>query len=71
MAVNLTCRKCNIMTSHYGDNDLLDALLNIRVSIGEKITPHNMSDGNRVNPAYFIEFGFGIVGQNNPMIFAP
>lgn len=39
----------------------------VRVGIGENIQPHLMSDGNLVNPAYFIEFGFGIVGQNNPM----
>ena len=26
-----------------------------------------MSDGTLVNPVYFIEFGFGIEGQENPM----
>ena len=39
----------------------------IRVSIGEKLPRFAMSDGTLVNPIYFIEFGFGIVGQENPM----
>ena len=39
----------------------------IRVSVGEKVTPHKMKDGTRVNPAYFIEFGFGVAGQKKPM----
>jgi hypothetical protein len=39
----------------------------VRVSIGEKIIPHRMEDESLVNPAYFIEFGFGVVGQRNPM----
>lgn len=38
----------------------------VRVSIGEKIKPHEMSDHSLVNPAYFIEFGFGIIGQQSP-----
>ena len=39
----------------------------IRVSIGERLPRFPMSDGTRVNPIYFIEFGFGIEGQENPM----
>lgn len=39
----------------------------IRVSIGEKLPRFPMSDGTLVNPVYFIEFGFGIEGQNAPM----
>lgn len=38
----------------------------VRVSIGNNLTPFAMSDGTLVNPVYFIEFGFGIVGQDNP-----
>ena len=38
----------------------------IVVSIGENLPKLEMKDGNTVNPAYFIEFGFGIVGQNSP-----
>lgn len=38
----------------------------VRVSIGKNLTPFEMKDGTLVNPAFFIEFGFGIVGQNNP-----
>ena len=38
----------------------------VKVSIGDKIKPHIMSDKALVNPAYFIEFGFGVVGQQNP-----
>lgn len=38
----------------------------VRVSIGNNLTPFEMSDGTLVNPVYFIEFGFGIVGENNP-----
>jgi hypothetical protein len=37
-----------------------------RVTIGQKAEPHILKDGTIVNPAFFIEFGFGIVGQNNP-----
>ena len=37
-----------------------------RVSIGQKAETHKLKDGTIVNPAFFIEFGFGIVGQNNP-----
>lgn len=39
----------------------------VRVSIGDTLRPHTMKDGKVVNPAFFIEFGFGIIGQNNPM----
>ena len=38
----------------------------IRVHIGENLPLFTMKDGTQVNPAFFIEFGFGIVGQNNP-----
>lgn len=38
----------------------------VRVSIGDNLRKYTMSDGTLVNPAFFIEFGFGIVGQNNP-----
>lgn len=38
----------------------------VKVSIGNKAETHKMNDGTIVNPAFFIEFGFGIVGQNNP-----
>lgn len=39
----------------------------VRVTIGDNLGVIGMSDGNLVNPLYFIEFGFGIVGKNNPM----
>ena len=39
----------------------------IRVSIGERLPRFPMSDGTLVNPVYFIEFGFGIEGQESPM----
>jgi hypothetical protein len=38
----------------------------VRVLIGSELTPLEMEDGTLVNPIYFIEFGFGIVGQQNP-----
>ena len=38
----------------------------IRIDIGKNLPLFEMSDGALVNPAFFIEFGFGIVGQNNP-----
>ena len=38
----------------------------VRVHIGEKLPKFEMSDGTLVNPAFFIEFGFGIIGQNSP-----
>lgn len=38
----------------------------VMVSIGDNLKKHIMSDGTLVNPVFFIEFGFGIVGQNNP-----
>lgn len=39
----------------------------IRIDIGKNLPLFPMSDGTLVNPAFFIEFGFGIIGQNNPM----
>ena len=39
----------------------------VKVSIGDNARKHVMSDEAIVNPAFFIEFGFGIVGQSNPM----
>ena len=39
----------------------------VRVSIGENLQKHIMSDGTLVNPVYFIEFGFGIKGEEKPM----
>lgn len=38
----------------------------VRVSIGENLPKHEMTDGTLVNPVYFIEFGFGIVGEAKP-----
>lgn len=38
----------------------------VRVHIGENLPKFGMKDGTLVNPAFFIEFGFGIVGQQNP-----
>lgn len=38
----------------------------VKVVIGENLPKHKMSDGNVVNPVYFIEFGFGIMGKENP-----
>jgi hypothetical protein len=38
----------------------------VRVSIGNNLQKHIMSDGTIVNPIYFIEFGFGVRGQQNP-----
>ena len=38
----------------------------VRVSIGENLQKHELSDGTLVNPAYFIEFGFGVRGQKSP-----
>lgn len=62
--------KCNIMTSHYGDNDLLDALLNIRVSIGEKITHResvhiNSIKNGEVSDLY--EFEYKLPEVNKPV----
>ncbi len=37
----------------------------VRVSIGENLEKHEMSDGKLVNPIYFIEFGFGLRGQQS------
>ena len=39
----------------------------VRVYIGETLPKFIMTDGTLVNPAFFIEFGFGIAGQENPM----
>ena len=39
----------------------------IKVEIGNNLPLLEMNDGTMVNPAFFIEFGFGIIGQNNPM----
>ena len=36
------------------------------VSIGDNLKKFEMGDGALVNPVFFIEFGFGIVGQENP-----
>ena len=38
----------------------------IRIDIGKNLPKFEMSDGTLVNPAFFIEFGFGLVGQSNP-----
>lgn len=38
----------------------------VRVSIGENLQKHEMENGALVNPIYFIEFGFGLRGQENP-----
>ncbi len=38
----------------------------VRISIGDNLPKYQMNDGTFVNPAFFIEFGFGITGQNNP-----
>ena len=40
----------------------------VKVYVGEKLPKFEMTDGEFVNPAYFIEFGFGIVGQEKPKI---
>ena len=40
----------------------------VRVHIGENLPKFEMTDGSLVNPAFFIEFGFGIVGERNPKI---
>jgi hypothetical protein len=45
---------------HIGDNA-------VRVTIGDNLGVIGMNDGTLVNPLYFIEFGFGIVGKNKPM----
>lgn len=38
----------------------------VRVFVGENLPQFEMRDGTMVNPAFFIEFGFGIVGENKP-----
>ena len=38
----------------------------VRVFIGDNLRKYKMKDGTLVNPVFFIEFGFGIVGQDNP-----
>ena len=38
----------------------------VRVHIGENLPLLKMKDGTLVNPAFFIEFGFVIEGQNKP-----
>ena len=40
------------------------------VSIGKNTQPFDMNDGTFVNPYFFIEFGFGISGELNPVGFA-
>ena len=39
----------------------------VRINIGGNLPKHKMSDGTLVNPVYFIEFGFGIEGEDSPM----
>lgn len=38
----------------------------VRIEIGSNLQPISMSDGSKVNPIYFIEFGFGIYGETIP-----
>lgn len=38
----------------------------VRVHIGENLPLIQMNNGTLVNPIFFIEFGFGIVGEQNP-----
>ena len=38
----------------------------VRVSIGDNLPKLVMTDGTLVNPSFFIEFGFGIVGERTP-----
>jgi hypothetical protein len=58
------------MAFHRGKNISFDieplTAYSIRVSIGDNLDKHEMTDGELVNPVYFIEFGFGLMGQKNP-----
>lgn len=38
----------------------------VKVIVGKNLPKFEMSDGTLVNPAFFIEFGFGIEGQDKP-----
>ena len=38
----------------------------VKVFIGENLPKFIMTDGTLVNPSFFIEFGFGIVGEQKP-----
>lgn len=40
------------------------------IYVGKNTEPFEMSDGRTVNPYLFIQFGFGIQGQNNPVQYA-
>lgn len=35
-----------------------------------KSDPITLANGDEVNPFFFIEFGYGIIGQNNPALYA-
>ena len=47
---------------------LVPTELGYRIEIGNNLGGLEMSDGGLVNPYYFIEFGYGIVGQNSPAL---
>jgi hypothetical protein len=53
------------------DFDIVNTGFNeVTIEIGNNILPIEMSDGELVNPVYFIEFGFGIIGEENPKVGA-
>lgn len=37
-----------------------------RINIGSKTETITMADGSEVNPFFFIEFGFGLIGEQSP-----
>ena len=41
-------------------------LNSMKIYIGENLPKFEMTDGTLVNPAFFIEFGFGLIGQSKP-----
>lgn len=40
------------------------------IYVGRNTSKLTMKDGRQINPYFFIEFGYGIEGQNNPVQYA-
>ena len=55
------------MSEQYGDDVQVEVSGNSAiVKVGENTQPIIMNDGSQVNPYFFIEFGFGILGGSSP-----
>ena len=54
------------MSINYGTDVVVDETSSgALIRIGENTSKLIMADGSQINPYYFIEFGFGIIGANN------